>query len=54
MKIATKTFEVEEYSTDNLWYVIIVRFRGKIVDKFLKPTMKEAQDAFRMAGYEPR
>ena len=49
---AIKSFEVEEGSTPNSWYSIVVRFRGKKVDEFLKPTMQEAHAVFELAGYE--
>lgn len=50
--IATKRFDIEEYSTDNLWYRIIVRFRGQVVDDFLCPTWLEARRAYELAGYQ--
>ena len=49
---AIKEFTVTEGSIENAWYKITVRFRGKIVDEFVKPTMKEAQADFERAGYE--
>jgi len=52
MKTFVKKFEVEERSTENMWYVIRVFFRGKIVEEFLRPTMREAQAAFEHAGYK--
>jgi hypothetical protein len=49
---ATKNFEVSHGSTENMWYKVEVRFRGRVVDTFLCPTMKEAWNAFERAGYE--
>lgn len=48
---ATGTFDVEERSTENMWYQITVKFRGEVVDVFLKPTMRKAKLAFEHAGY---
>lgn len=54
---AVKEFEVDEDSTENMWYRITVKFRdgktlgGVVVDEFLFPTMREAQRAFKNAGY---
>lgn len=52
MKTVTKEFQVEEGSTENMWYRIRVFFRGVVVEEFLRPTMKEAQTAFENAGYK--
>jgi hypothetical protein len=49
---ATKEFEVEEGSTDNMWYKITVKFRGTVVDEFLTPTQREARLQFEAAGYK--
>jgi hypothetical protein len=50
--IATKTFEVTEGSTTEMWYQIEVRHLGKVVETFLKPTQREAINAFEYAGYK--
>ncbi len=47
---AIKEFTVREGSVGT-YYKIEVLFRGKVVDTFFKPTMKEAQSAFENAGY---
>lgn len=49
---AIKEFEMIEGSTSNMWYLINVRWRGVLVDRFHFPTMKEAKDAFAAAGYK--
>lgn len=48
---AIKEFVVTEGSIEHAWYKITVMFRGKIVDEFVKPTMREAQRDFQQAGY---
>lgn len=53
MPDAIKEFEVEEGSTRNSWYRIVVKFRGKKVDEFLRPTMSEARRDYHSAGYKP-
>ena len=46
-----KEFEVREGSTANMHYRIVVLFRGKEIDVFQRPTMREARNAFEAAGY---
>jgi hypothetical protein len=57
---AIKTgYQVTQGSTEGMWYEIVVRryeqgsgiLGGVVVDKFLTPTMQEAQDQFKRAGY---
>lgn len=50
--VATKSFEVEEYTLKGGYYEIVVRERGQgIVGVFCKPTMREARLALLNAGY---
>ena len=49
---AVKRFEVEEYSTETMWYRIVVKFRGNEVERFETPTKREAQQQFEQAGYK--
>jgi hypothetical protein len=49
---AVKEFEVHEGSTEGMWYRISVYFNGQFVEEFLKPTMREARQAFLLAGYK--
>lgn len=50
--IATKSFEVEEWTLENSYYQIVVRQAGHgIVDAFCKPTIREARLALLAAGY---
>jgi hypothetical protein len=51
MKTCIKEFEVREGTIANSWYSISVLFRGEVVAHFTFRTMKEAQEAFRRAGY---
>jgi hypothetical protein len=50
----TKIFEIDEGSTENMWYRIAVYFKGKQVEMFLEETMGEAINKLRAAGYEGR
>lgn len=52
MSTATKEFEVQEGSTPEMWYLIKVIFRGQVEGLFYYPTMKEAREAFKQAGYK--
>lgn len=47
-----KEFEVEEGSTEDMWYEIVVKFRGEVVDRFLRKTMSDAHTDFINAGYQ--
>ncbi len=49
---AIRQFDVEQGSTEGMWYRIVVKYRNVVVDDFLFPTMKEAQRAFENAGYQ--
>ncbi len=49
---AIKKFTVEAYSTENMWYKIVVKLKGEVVDTFLEKTMDGAWRAFEAAGYE--
>lgn len=49
---AVREFEVREGSTAAAWYYIEVHFQGKLVDRFVHPTMRGAQDEFERAGYK--
>ena len=50
---AIRVYDVVEHSTENMWYEITVRYHGKIVASFVKPTMREARLAYEQAGYQP-
>ena len=52
MESYVKQFEVSEFSTENLYYRIEVFHRGKLVEAFERPTMREAKREFESAGYE--
>ena len=49
---AIKRFEVWESSVEGGCYRIQVLFHGEQVEEFVRPTMKEARDAFEAAGYD--
>lgn len=49
---AMKVFEIDEYSTAAMWYVVRVRHAGKFVEEFRAPTMEKAVADFRAAGYK--
>lgn len=46
-----KQFEMEEHSTENMDYEMIIYFRGKEVERFREKTQREAWDKFEAAGY---
>ncbi len=49
--MAIKKFEISEGTTERLTYLIEVRFRGEVIERFERPTMREAVNAFEFAGY---
>jgi hypothetical protein len=51
MAMAIKEFGVTEGSTENMWYLIEVWWRGKIIERFHTPTMQQARSEFEAAGY---
>ena len=52
MKLYKKTFEVHEFTDlSTLNYVIEVRFRGKVIERFDFPTLRQSLNAFQAAGY---
>ncbi|MDI6734546.1 MAG: hypothetical protein QMD50_03635 [Patescibacteria group bacterium] len=47
-----KFFSVEERTIEGAWYQIIVKDEScRVVDRFEKPTQKEAWNALEAAGY---
>ncbi len=47
-----KQFEMEEHSTENMDYEMIIYFRGKEVERFREKTQRETWDKFEAAGYK--
>lgn len=52
MRKAIKEFDIEERSTSNMWYCINVMRGSRIVESFVKSTMRAARSAFEAAGYK--
>jgi len=51
MEQAIKTFDVEEGSTPDMRYQILIRFRGVIVENILMDTQRAAWDEMESRGY---
>lgn len=47
-----KQFEMEERSTENMDYEIIIYFRGKEAERFREKTQREAWNKLEAAGYK--
>lgn len=49
---AVQVYEIDEGSTENMWYRITVRRRGVVVEVFETETMRQAQQQLENAGYK--
>ncbi len=51
MERVSKWFDVQEGSTPEMRYQILVRFQGEIVENILRDTMQAARDELGRRGY---